>query len=217
MSEKIYEVPAEWKSARLYGRGEVPGNLRALAEGPERASGPMRRSASTGTGRRARSRTPPSAPGDVSIKWFEDGRTSARTASTGMAEARRPDRDHLGRRRPHGRRHITYGSSTRGVQFANVLRNRTARRATVSASTCRWCRKRRTRCSRARASVRSIRSCSAGSRRLACGRINDCSRTSSSRPTRACAAGKVPLKKNTDEALARTRRRTRHRVAAHRR
>ena len=57
-------------------------------------------------------------PGNVSIKWFEDGVTnvSYNCIDRHLAEARQPDRDHLGRRRPEGRQedHLS-GAARRGV------------------------------------------------------------------------------------------------------
>ena len=46
----------------------------------------------------------------VSIKWFEDGvlNASVTCLDRHLADARRPDRDHLGGRRPERRRKVTY-------------------------------------------------------------------------------------------------------------
>ena len=58
------------------------------------------------------------APDNVSIKWFEDGVTNVayNCIDRHLRQARQPDRDHLGRRRPEGRQedHLS-GAARRGV------------------------------------------------------------------------------------------------------
>ena len=82
-------------------------------------SGPNRPSASTGTSRPPRSRTPPSRPHNVSIKWFEDGvlNVVVQLHRPAPGQARRPDRDHLGGRRPNAvQAHHLPGAARRGLQ-----------------------------------------------------------------------------------------------------
>ena len=55
--------------------------------------------------------------------------------------------------------------STRSRRSPRCCRTSASPRATASSSTCRWCRRRCSRCMPARASARSIRWCSAASRR----------------------------------------------------
>ena len=62
--------------------------------------------------------------GDVSIKWFEDGRsTSAQLPGPPPATPGEPDGDHLGRRRPGRRQDITYREAAREVcKLSNALK-----------------------------------------------------------------------------------------------
>ncbi len=127
MSEKIYDIPPEWKTARLHRRGQVQGDVRALDQGPERVLGRGRPSASTGIARRPRSRTPPSVRSNVSIKWFEDGVTNVAyncidrhlpTRANQVAIIWEGDD-------PKDDRKITYQELHDEVcRFANILRNR---------------------------------------------------------------------------------------------
>jgi len=108
-------------------RGQVPGHVRALDQRPEPASGRRRPSGFIGTGRPARSRTRRFGPGDVSIKWFEDGILNAAYNCI--------DR-HLPTRAkqtaiiwegddPAQSKHISYRELHDEVcKFANILRNR---------------------------------------------------------------------------------------------
>ena len=96
---------------------------------------------------------------------------------------------------PRPGRSTTYTYS-RAARRGEPLRRDAARRsawarATACSSTCRWCRRRCSRCSPARASARSTRSCSAASRRTASPRASTTpGRSSWSPPMPACAAGK---------------------------
>ena len=117
MSDKIYEVPAEWKSARLSRRREVPGNVRALDQGPERLLGragqapPLVQDAEQDQERllRARQRLDQMVRGRRHQRRLQLHRPAS-------AQAREADRDHLGRRRSEGRQedHLS-GAARRGV------------------------------------------------------------------------------------------------------
>ena len=78
---------------------------------------------------------------DVSIKWFEDGKlnVSANCIDRHLATPRRPDRDHLGERRPGRRRaHHLPPAARRGLEVRQrAARPSASRRATGSSSTCR--------------------------------------------------------------------------------
>ena len=79
---------------------------------------------------------------DISIKWFEDGvlNISANCIDRHLPDARRPDRDHLGRRQPEPRAStITYQDAPRrGLPLRQRAQGaRASGRATASPSTCR--------------------------------------------------------------------------------
>ena len=63
---------------------------------------------------------------NVSINWFEDGvpNVASNCLDRHLAEARRPDRDHLGRRRPERdpARSPTRNCTSEVCRFANVLK-----------------------------------------------------------------------------------------------
>ena len=102
MSDKVYDVPAEWAKRAWVNARQIQGDVQALG-----------RRSRTGFwaehGKRIDWFTPFTKvkntsfdAHNVSIKWFEDGVTNVapqlhRSAS---AQAGKPDRDHLGRRRP---------------------------------------------------------------------------------------------------------------------
>ena len=111
MSEKIYPVSAAWAKRAFVDDAEVQGDVRALGRRTRTASGASTASASTGSSRSPRSRT------RASIRTTSRSNGS-RTACTNVAvqlhrppsrQARRPDGDHLGRRRSRASRStITY-------------------------------------------------------------------------------------------------------------
>ena len=81
-------------------------------------------------------------PGNVSIKWFEDGtlNVAANCIDRHLAHARRPDRDHLGagRSRRRGAKHITYAELHATVcGWPTCSRTWAWARATAWCSTCR--------------------------------------------------------------------------------
>ncbi len=101
MSEKIYDVPPQWKVPRLHRRRQVPGDVRALDQGPERLLGGAGQAPPLVPGAdqdqehhlRARQRLDQMVRGRRPQRRLQLHRPPSR-------QARRPDRDHLGRRRP---------------------------------------------------------------------------------------------------------------------
>ena len=81
------------------------------------------------------------APDNVSIKWFEDGTLNVayNCIDRHLAKRARPDRDHLGRRRPEGRQedHLSASCTTRSAASPTSCATAASRRATASPSTCR--------------------------------------------------------------------------------
>ena len=127
MSEKIYEVPAEWKQRAFVDDAKYQEMYARSVKDPNGFWGeqakridwikPFTKVKNTSL-----------RPGNVSIKWFEDGTTNVayNCIDRHLAEARRPDRDHLGRRRS---RRTTSRSPTSELhdevcRFANVLQDR---------------------------------------------------------------------------------------------
>ena len=117
MSEKVYDVPAEWRQRayiddakyhEMYARSIADPNG-FWAEHAKRLHwyrAPMR------------IKNTSFDPHNVSIKWFEDGTLNAayNCIDRHLADARRPGRDHLGRRRPEGlQAHHLSGTARRGV------------------------------------------------------------------------------------------------------
>ena len=98
----------------------------------------------------------------------------------------------------------TRSSSTRSAGSPTRSRSSASGRVTASTSTWAWCPSSRWRCSRAHASVRRTRSCSAGSPSTRCATGSTTRRRrSSSPPTARGAAGNVfPLKETADTAVA---------------
>ena len=85
MSEdKVYDVPADWRKRAYVERRQIPGNVCALDQGPERILGRAgqahRLDQAVHQGQEHLLR-----PGNVSIKWFEDGTLNVCiTASTAI-------------------------------------------------------------------------------------------------------------------------------------
>ena len=118
MSDKIYEVPAEWtKRAPIWTTAKYQEMYARSIKDP---NGFWAEEAK----RIHWYRTPSKiknvsfGPDNVSIKWFEDGVTNVvlQLRRPPSAQAREADRDHLGRRRPEGRQedHLP-GAARRGV------------------------------------------------------------------------------------------------------
>ena len=205
MSDKIYDVPADWakrawadqaKYKEMYARSISDPN--AFWAEQARRIGWMKPFTKV--------ENASFAPGKISIKWFEDGvvnaayncvdrhlKTSAaiRPPSSGKATIplRRPATS------PIAQLHDDV------CRFANILRNRNVEKGDRVTIYLPMIRRRLMRCSPARASAPSIRWCSAASRRKAWPAASGLPPRSSSPPMKACAAAsKVPLKKNTDDA-----------------
>ena len=163
-------------------------------------------------------------PDDVHIRWFEDGVLNAAENCLDRhlpARAERPAILWEGDDPADSRTHQLCRAARRSVPAGE--RPPVARRAQGRpghASTCRWCPRWQRRCSRARGSARSIRSCSPGFRRnRSRGRILDCdSRILITADEGLRGGRRVPLKANADEALKTLPERLDlHRPAAHRR
>ena len=207
MSDKIYEIPAEWRSAPIWTRRSTRRCTRARSRTRTR-SGPMRRSACTGTGPRARSRTSRSAPATSRS-------SGSRTAPQRRRQLHRPPPGRSAASQtaiiwegddPCSRKHITYRELHDEVcRFANRAqgagrqegRPRHHLHADDPGGGLRDARLRAHR----RDPLGGVRRLLAGQPRRPHRRLR--APRSSSPPTRACAAAsKVPLKANVDAALA---------------
>ena len=147
-------------------------------------------------------------PGNVSIKWFEDGVLNAayNCIDRHLANARQSDRDHLGRRRSQAiaRRSPTRSCTTRSASFANILRNRNVEkgdRVTIYMPMIPEAAYAMLACAR----IGAIHSVVFGgfSPDLLAGRIEDCESKVVITADEGLRGGrKVPLKANTDAAIA---------------
>ncbi len=108
------------------------------------------------------------APGNISIKWYEDGTLNLAANCLDRHLAERGDQTAIiweGDDASQSK-HITYRELHADVcRFANVLLDLGIKKATWLLSICRWCRKPRWQCWPAPASGQSTRSFSAASRR----------------------------------------------------
>ena len=168
-----FAPPAEFAKAARVGsleawrtalRTERPGSRGILGR-------PGARSSSAGGGRSRGARLELHRAEDPLVRGRHAQRLRELPRPPRRGGPRRPDRDHLGRRRSRADAAASptascSGTSTRFAARPPAERRRSA--ATASASTCPWCPRPRSRCSPARASARSTRSCSAGSRPRAC-------------------------------------------------
>ena len=140
MSEKIYDVPAEWakrawvdqaKYKEMYARSIADPN----AFWAEQAKRIDWMHAPT------KIENVSFAPGNISIKWFEDGilNVAHNCIDRHLAQARRPDRDHLGRRRSLAveAHHLQASCTTKSAGWPTSCAPATSRRATASPSICR--------------------------------------------------------------------------------
>ena len=163
-------------------------------------------------------------PSDVSIKWFEDGSHQRRLQlhRSASGEARQADRDHLGGRRPSQDKKITFQELHDEVcSFANILRNRNVEkgdRVTIYMPMIPEAAYAMLACAR----IGAIHSVVFGgfSPESLAGRIEDCDSKVVITADEGVRGGrKVPLKANTDAAIAKVGmvRRSRHRGAPHRR
>ena len=165
--------------ARTHRRSGLPGHVPAFDRGPGRVSGrTWRTSTSTGSASGTRSRTGPSKATSASAGSTVRRSTSRTTASTGTSPSAATSPRSSGKATRPARSGASPSASCmqRCASSPTCSRRRASRRATGSASTCRWCRRRWWRCSRARGSARCTPWCSAGSPPTRCA-------TASSTPT----------------------------------
>ena len=139
MSEKIYDVPADWakrawiddaKYKEMYARSMSDPNG-FWAEQAKRLDWMKSPTKIENTS---------FAPGNISIKWFEDGVLNAAYNCIDRHLAKRADQTAIiwEGDDPSQSKHITYRQLHDEVcRMANILRTRNARRATASPSTCR--------------------------------------------------------------------------------
>ena len=104
MSDKIYDVPADWKKRAFADDAKYEEMYARSIKDPNGFWGeqakridwikPFTKVKNTSFD-----------PHNVSIKWFEDGTLNVayNCVDRHLDQARRPDRHHLGRRRPQGR------------------------------------------------------------------------------------------------------------------
>ena len=193
MSEKVYDVPAEWAERAWVDEAKYEEMYARSLNDPDGVLGRARASASTGSSPTPRSRTSPSTRINVSIKWFEDGVTNVAYNCVDRHLPKRANQTAIiwEGDDPAKSKHITYAELAEPCrplrQRAEVARRQEGRpRHDLSADDPRGgLRDARLRAHRRR----SIRSCSAASRPTrspAASRTP--SRRSSSPPTRACAA-----------------------------
>ena len=125
MSEKVYNVPAEWAARAYLDNAKYLAMYERSVEDPNGFWGEM--------GKRldwikpyTKVKNTSFGPGDVSISWYEDGElnVSLQLRRPASHEARRPGRDHLGGRRPHRttRRSPTASCTSGCRKLANVLK-----------------------------------------------------------------------------------------------
>ena len=126
MSDKVYDVPAEWKKRAYLDDAKYQEMYAASISDPDKFWGEQAKRIDW-MKRFTKVKNTSFAPGKVSIKWFEDGTLNAayNCIDRHLPEARETDRDHLGRRRPERFRHITYQELHDEVcRFANIMRGR---------------------------------------------------------------------------------------------
>ena len=225
MSDKIYEIPRRVGQARLCRRRRIPARCttRSIAD-PERVLGRAGQAHRLVSSRPTKVKNTSFDPDNVSIKWFEDGilNVSYNCIDRHLAQARRPDRDHLGRRRPEGRQedHLPR-TARRGLPLRQRAEgNRGVKkgdRVTIYLPMIPEAAYAMLACAR----IGAIHSVVFGgfSPDSLAGRIEDCESNVVITADEGLRGGrKVPLKANTDEALDQgRRRRPRDRRAAHRR
>ena len=136
--DKIYAVPAEWKQRGFIDDAKYKQMYAALDQGSE-DSGASRAFASTGSSRSPRSRTVSFKPGNVSIKWFEDGTPNVAHNCIDRHLATRADQTAIiwEGDDPKESKQITYGSSMPRSAGSPTSCAIASRRATASRSTCR--------------------------------------------------------------------------------
>ena len=118
MSDKVYNVPAEWASRAFLNNDKYLAMYKRSVDDPNRFWGEM--------GKRidwikpyTKVKNTSYAPDNVSIKWYEDGTLNvcANCIDRHLKNARRPGRHHLGGRRPDpGREDHLPPAARAGVQ-----------------------------------------------------------------------------------------------------
>ena len=204
--DKIYEIPAEWKQRGFIDEAKYQEMYAALGRRTRTASGASRPSASTGSSRSPRSRTP-SYTGDVSIKWFEDGTLNAAYNCIDRHLPKRANQTAIiwEGDDPKDDKHITYQELHDEVcRMANILRNRNVKkgdRVTIYMPMIPEAAYAMLACARIGA-VHSVVFGGFSPDSLA-GRIEDCQSKVVITADEGLRGGrKVPLKANTDAAIA---------------
>ena len=209
--------------ARLVDERQVPRHVRPLARRSRRLLGRSRPSASTGIKPFTKVKNTSFDPHHVSIKWFEDGTTNAAYNCIDRHLAERGDQIAIiwEGDDPKDSKKITYRELHDEVcRFANVLRNRNVEkgdRVTIYLPMIPEAAYAMLACAR----IGAIHSVVFGgfSPESLAGRIEDCKSNVVITADEGLRGGrKVPLKANTDAAIAKAGgRRPRHRGQAHRR
>jgi acetyl-CoA synthetase len=124
MTEMIYDVPASWAKKAWLNDAKYKKMYAASIKDPDKFWAEH--------GKRVdwikpytKVKNVSYGPGDVSIKWFEDGtlNVAANCIDRHLRTRGRSGRDHLGGRRPHRRRRSPIASSMNEVcKFANVMK-----------------------------------------------------------------------------------------------
>ena len=125
MSDKVYDIPAEWAKRAWINAGEVRGDVQAVDRATRKASGPSTANASTGSRPSPRSRTRPSTSTTSRSNGSKTASPMSLTiASTGICRSARTRPRSSGKATiRRSRAHITYAELARRVGlFANVLK-----------------------------------------------------------------------------------------------
>ena len=140
MSDKIYEIPAEWTKRAFITEAEYKKMYASSLADP---NGFWAEQAKRIHWMKHFSKVKNTsfAKDNVSIKWFEDGATNVayNCIDRHLHTQRPPDRDHLGRRRSERFQSTspTSNCTTRSAASPISCATATSRKATASPSTCR--------------------------------------------------------------------------------
>ena len=212
MSEKIYDVPADWAKRAWVDRGQVPAKCTPARSATPTASGPNRPSASTGSSRSTKVENASFAPGNISIKWFEDGVLNVAWNCIDRHLDKRGDQTAIiwEGDDPSQSKHITYRQLHDEVcKMANILRTRNVKkgdRVTIYLPMIPEAAYAMLACARIGA-IHSVVFAGFSPDSLA-QRITDCQSKIVITADEGLRGGKkVPLKANVDAAIAKSRRR----------